>query len=246
MSTVAPARDAVIVAAEPRVQLLPPSVKQREKVRNARHLMILLVVLAVVVALALMGLAFLRAAQAQLALDAATARTEQLIAEQAQYAEATRISQLVDDTEAAQVTVTSTEIDWLPLMLEVASHLPSGATISGLALQAPAPWDPALLPNGPLRAEHVATVTLEITSPSYAHASAFVEAIRGMYGLADVAVTGTSEDGGEYITDVQLTLSADAVKARFGPDAPVDEGVAGADAPGPEASDAPVDEEADQ
>ncbi len=245
MSTVAPAREAVVVAAEPRVQLLPKSVKLREKARNARHLMILLVVLALAVSAAGMTLAFLRASQAQVALDAATARTDQLIAEQAQYAEATQMAQLVADTEAAQITVTSTEIDWLPLMIEVGSYLPNGASITGLALQAPAPWETPLTPNGPLRAEHVATVALDITAPSYAHAARFVEAIRGMYGLADVAVTGTTEDSGDYITSVQLTLNVDAIKARFGPNAATtDAGVDEADAEAPAEADAATEDAA--
>src|SRR5690606_25793730 len=108
MSAIAPAREQV-VAAEPRVQLLPPSVRQRERMREARRLMTLLVLLAVTIVGGGMTWAYFRQAQEQIALEAATARTDQLLAEQAEYAEASHLASLVEATLDAQRTVTANE-----------------------------------------------------------------------------------------------------------------------------------------
>ena len=96
-TTPAPVKSARLpLGAEPRVQLLPPAVREREKARAAMRLGVLLVILGVVVAIALGGFGFLRSMTTEAALQAANARTAELAAERGRYIEATRVTTTIE------------------------------------------------------------------------------------------------------------------------------------------------------
>jgi Tfp pilus assembly protein PilN len=202
-------------AGEPRVQLLPPLVKQREKSRRTRRLLAFVVVVSVGVALAGVAFGYVRAAQAESALAAERLRTEQIQTEQAQYAEAAQKAGLVAASTQAQRQVTSNEIDWLELLNEIGTYVPAGAAIDSMAFSAPAPWEPALVPEGELRAPRVAIVNLTIGGSDYAVAGAFVRAVWNMEGIADVVITGSTIKTGRYQTTITLTLDELVRTGRF-------------------------------
>lgn len=221
MSARAPQGKELQLSAEPRVQLLPPSVRKREKARETRRLLVLLVLLSVTVVGAGMAFGGFRALTAQAALSAAQARTQEILVEQAQYSEVSRTSSLVATTKDAQRLVTANEIDWVDELTALAGYLPAGATFDTVAVQAPAPWEPPLATEGPLRAERIGVVTLTVGSADYATAAAFVAAVAAYEAVADVSVTGSLFEDGHYKTTVVLTLNETARTDRF---LPVDEG----------------------
>lgn len=202
-------------ALEPRVQLLPPLVKQRERSRRTRRLLAFAVVVSVAVALAGVAFGYLRSVQAEAALAAEHARTEQILAEQSQYAAAAQMAALVAASEDAQRQVTANEIDWLALLTEIGGYVPAGAAIDTVAVSAPAPWEPVLVPAGELRAPGVGIVDLTIGSTDYALGAAFVRALWGMDGVADVVITGSTIDAGRYLTTVSVTLDEQVRSLRF-------------------------------
>jgi len=202
-------------AGEPRVQLLPPLVKQREKSRRTRRLLVFAVVVSLGIALAGVAFGYLRAAQAEASLAAERLRTEQIQAEQAEYAEAAQKASLVAASEQAQRDVTANEIDWLEVLGKLVAYVPEGAAIDGISFTAPAPWEPPFIPEGDLRAPRVAVVSLTIGSADYALAAAFVRAVWNMEGVADVVITGTTVDAGRYLTTVTLTLDEQVRTGRF-------------------------------
>lgn len=206
-------------AGEPRVQLLPPLVKQREKSRRTRRLLAFVVVVALGVALGGVAFGYLRMTQAESALAAERLRTEQIQAEQSQYAEASQKAELVAASEQAQRQVTANEIDWLQLLVEIAAYVPEGAEIDLMGFTAPAPWEPPLIPEGDLRAPRVAVVSLTIGSADYAFAATFVRQVWKMKGVADVVITGTTIEAGRYLTTVDVTLDEQVRTGRFLEDA---------------------------
>jgi hypothetical protein len=205
------------LAGEPRVQLLPPSVKEREKSRSARRMMGLLVVLALVVAGAGTGGAFLLTTQTETRLADAQARTLDILAQQAQYSAGAQAAAQVAATQGARQTVTANEVDWLQLTADVLDHLPCDCVTAGLSFTAPAPWEPALVPEGPLRPARVATMTLELESASYATAAEFLANVRELEGLADAVITTTNFDENMYTTTLVLTFDADILAGRYAP-----------------------------
>jgi hypothetical protein len=223
MSGKALARD-VFIAGEPRVQLMPPSVRVQAKNRETRRMLVLLIILAMVVVGAGMTWAFTRQLDAAAALAAAQNRTAALLAEQATYADAARVAGLVATTEEAQRMLTAGEVDWAAVMADLKTYAPADVAFSGAILTAPAPWEPALVPEGPLRAARVATVELTIASPSYANAAVFVANVRLNPTVADVTITSSTAEGDGYVTTVSITLNDKVLKTRFDEsDDPVDE-----------------------
>lgn len=203
------------VAGEPRVQLLPPSVRLREKNRQTRRLLVLLVVLALVVVGGGMTWGYTRAIQSVFALAEAQNRTTELLAQQAEYADAARVAGLVATTKEAQLLLTAGEIDWSGVMAGLKAYLPADTTFSGATLTAPAPWEPGLVPEGPLRAERVATITLTLSSLSYDQAALFVTAVQDDEAVADVRIMSSTQEGASYLTTISLTLNDTVLKTRF-------------------------------
>jgi hypothetical protein len=205
----------LVLSAEPRAQLLPPSVKQREKNRAARRRMVMLVVLALVVTGGGVAWGFLRAVQAQVSLVATQQLTAEILEQQGEYADAARMASLVAKSEEAQQVVTATEIQWASIWADVLTYVPEGSSISGVAFQAPAPWETAFGPEGALREPRVAVVTLEISGDSYAGAAQLVADIPTIFGFSDVKIDKTELIDGVYRTTVKLTLTEDAVSGRY-------------------------------
>ena len=208
----------LVLSAEPRAQLLPPSVKEREKNRAARRMMILLIVLAVAVAGAGIVWGFLRAAQAQLSLATTQQLTAQILEQQGEYADAARMASLVKRSEEAQHVVTATEIQWASLFAAVEPLVPEGTVVAGVAFQAPAPWEMPFPAEGPLREPRVAVVTLELAGDTYDGAAEFVAKAPSIFGFSDIKIDNTELKEGRYITTVKLTLAADAVSGRYAPE----------------------------
>lgn len=216
----------VTLGAEPRVQLLPPIVRQRAKIRETRRLLVLLVILAVVIVVGGVTFGLYQSARAQLEFEAIQVQTEGILAQQAQYAEGTRVAGLVQVSKDAQLLVTSGEVDWVQLVGEVRSYLPGGADLDNVEVVAPAPWEPPLVPEGPLRASRIATMQITVSSSSYDLAALFASAVADHAAVADVRILSSTLDAGRYLTVVALTLDADALAGRFAEDA---EGASGED-----------------
>jgi hypothetical protein len=199
---------------EPRVQLLPPSVKLREKARSTRQLMVLLVILAMVVAGAGTFGAFWLAQQAESELAAEQARTLDLLAEQTEYSEGASVAAQVAATENAQRAVTANEIDWLELTTTVMGYVSCECT-PYLSFSGPAPWEPALIPEGPLRPARIATMTVDLEGTEFVWAAPFVAEVRKIPEVADAVIQMTVTEDGLYITTIVVTFDADALAKRF-------------------------------
>lgn len=208
----------LVLGAEPRVQLLPPIVRQRAKIRETRRLLVLLIVLAVAIVAGGVTFGVYQSARAQLELAAIQVQTETILAEQTQYAEGARVAGLVRVTEDAQLLVTAGEVDWVQLVGEIRAYLPAGAGFDSVELVAPAPWEPALVPEDPLRASRIATVRITVSSSSYDLAALFAAAVTDHPAVADVRITSSTLDAGRYLTVVSLTLDTEALSTRFSED----------------------------
>ena len=209
----------LVLGAEPRVQLLPPIVRQRAKLRETRRLLVLLIILSVVVVAGGVSFGVYQSARAQLEFAAIQAQTQDILAQQAEYAEGARVAGLVQVSKDAQLLVTSGEVDWVQLVGEVRSYLPGGADLHSVELAAPAPWEPQLVPEGPLRASRIATFQITVASSSYDLAALFASAVGDHAAVADVRIQSSTLDAGRYLTVVALTLDSDALATRFVEDA---------------------------
>jgi len=208
----------LVLGGEPRVQLLPSVVKEREKSRALRRRLALLLVLAMVVTGAGIAWAYFQKTQAEMDLQAANNETVAILAQQAQYADASQLANLLNRAAEAERTVTSTEVLWASAYAAIREHIPDGIRLTGYEFKAPAPWEQPLLPEGPLREERVAELTLEFSGDGYAPVWRFIESIASIHAFSDVKFDSTTFDDGTYTSVVSLTFDAGALSGRFATD----------------------------
>ena len=220
MSAVTPARDSsgakVMLGGEPRVQLLPPIVGQREKAKASRRMAVLLVLLSFAIAGGLFVYGFFRVAAAQLALAQANRTTEELIVQQGEYRIATDIATAVSQAQEAQRVTTSYEISWAPLLAQIQSFLEPEAELMSIEVVNQAPWAEALAVEDPLRTPRIATIALTVNSTTFAGPLYLSQRLSAIPGYADSViesiVVGTD---GMTTTKISLTLSTGAVSGRY-------------------------------
>lgn len=209
----------LVLGGEPRVFLLPPEAALREKARGMRRLSILLLILVIVAVGVGYGWAFYRNSSAQDALAAAQAQTQSLVGQRQKYAKATTVASLVSGVAESKKLGASTEVLWADLMDAVRSSLPEGVLIESATMKARAPWEPELMPAGPLRQPRVATLNIVITSPTILDATAIVRSLVNVPGFADATPDSVTEGAGTYSTTVTLNVSEKALSNRFAKDA---------------------------
>jgi hypothetical protein len=211
-----PARDKPTTAfgGEPRAQLLPPSVREREQVRSAQRMAATLIVGAVAVSAALTGFGFFRSVQSLAELGSAQTETQAIVAEQSKYGEATRISTTLTEIAQGQTASTSLEILWAPILRQVAGAAPGGV-LTSVDVQSQAPWEPPLTPAGPLRSSHIASLTLIYSSTGPLDAAALTAALSSVPGYADSVVQSATAQNGTFTTTVSLTLGDGALAQRY-------------------------------
>jgi hypothetical protein len=211
------------LAGEPRVQLMPPSIAERERVRRARSLAVLATILAIVLVAGAATFAFLRSATAAAELEAARADTALIQAQQTEFAPGRTAATAVADTEEAISIVGTTDVLWAKVFADIKAALPAGTTIDQADVVARAPWEALLFPpaEAPLRGPREVTIMLVLSSDNIVHpmhASMSFEAT--VASLADVYVYESvgEEDKGRFLTKIELTLDSTVLSGRYASD----------------------------
>lgn len=213
------------LAREPRVQLLPPSVRERERTRASMRLGVLVLILGIAVSGALVGFGYLRQIATVDALAQANARTADLFAQRAQYAEATQVATTIDQVLETQTSMTSYEIDLADLLGLLRSRLAPGMAIQQLSFTGQAPWGVPLAGEDVLAPPRIATVEMTVSSATIAEGTAYREALRTIPGYASAVLLSTAVGtDGKVTTQITLALATDAISGRFAEGAETDEG----------------------
>lgn len=206
----------LVLGGEPRADLLPPEVLQATKAKGTRRVLAALVVVVLILVAGGYAIATMRALAAQASLDQARMTTTDLISQQAQYSEVSQISTLLTTGEQTVRLATSTEVVWADVFDTISANLGPVAYLSWDA-SVPSPWEPALVPNGPLRQPRVATMSLVVISMTTIDGNTLFRALQKIEGFADATIDQVklSEVAG-YETSITLNLNVDALAKRFG------------------------------
>jgi Tfp pilus assembly protein PilN len=212
----------LVLGGVPRANLLPPEVGLAAKARSMRRGLSVLVVAAMVLVGVGYGLATLRAAAAQGALDDENARTASLLAEQAKYVEVRSVNNTLKLTTAARQVGASTEINWQAYLQSIQASLPAGTTVTDFTAASGSPWVAFQQPTVPLQGERIAELVFTATSPSLPDVQAWLNALKTLKGFVD-ASPGTvqlQEDDGTYEVKITMHISQEALSNRFAPEKP--------------------------
>ena len=205
----------IIVGGEPRIDLLPPEIKAAKQAGKSRRLLGTLVILVLVLCGGGYAFATSLAIQSQDRLVAEQARTEQLLQEQLQYAEARAAANQLAAAEDARLVASSTEILWREYLAAIQSTLPEGVVITAYTVDSISAYEVAPELTVPLQQARVATLSLTASSPGLVQIDQWLVALRALRGHADSTVTAITLQEGVYTANVTLNVNADAFEKRF-------------------------------
>lgn len=214
----------LVMGGVPRADLLPAVAREAIRRRPiVRRIVIGIGVLALVVIVAVAGATvFSITALAQL--QAERDRSEVLLAQQLEFAEAKAISDGLAEGEAARLGVMATEVDWLDLYNEIKATVPSGIildSVNGAITESIADDESAGSSDGatgqPLREQSVGSVVITATSATVPDVQAWLDALASVTGYAGIAfpnsVVGSPDTG--YTVSIEVLINESAYIERF-------------------------------
>lgn len=218
----------------PRADLLPASAREAIRRRPiVRRLVLAVSLLAIITVLAVVGatiLSFIAQGQLQAERD----RSELLLAQQQEFAEARAIDAALTESINSRQAVTSVEIDWESLLAEVRSTLPAGVllvSVDGEITDGGAPSASATGGDGegepePLRQDSVASIRINATSPTVPDVEAWLADLEGVTGFAGIAppTSVVGSEGASYTVTIEFLLNEEAFLGRYAPEATETEG----------------------
>ncbi|GAA3895813.1 hypothetical protein GCM10022381_41660 [Leifsonia kafniensis] len=209
--------DILIVGGEPRVDLLPPEVREERKARVVRRRLGLSVAGALVLVIAATGGATALSLQAQVALSDEQTRTTQLLQEQNQYVEVRTVQQEVSLVQAAQQVGVSTEINWKTYLEAVQAILPASVVIDTVEVDSASPIALFVQPTAPLQGPRVATVKFTAKSAVLPDVPTWLTALKTLPGYADALPGSVGLDAatGTYTVDITMHVNDAAFAKRF-------------------------------
>lgn len=126
--------NAVVVGGEPRIDFLPPEIREKKQTRRTVRSLILLVVMVVMVCLVAYVGATSLAVTAQVRLVSEQDRTQELLRNQAAFSDVRQLQQTVVAAKDARIVASGNEIMWKPIVDAAMAQLPSGELLMELAI----------------------------------------------------------------------------------------------------------------
>ncbi|WP_345750795.1 hypothetical protein [Microbacterium rhizophilus] len=218
--------DQLAIGGVPKVDLLPPELKDARAWRRARGRALIIILCGMLVLLAGVLATTWLARTSTDARDAAQARTDELLAMQSEFVEVNAVQGGIAAAEQALAQAGATDILWTPTLADLRASLPAQARITALTIDASNPSTPLAAPTDVLEpGDRVATVTFTALTPRVPDVSTWVRAVEQIGGVVFVAprVTQVLEDEPGYT--VEMTFDIGAERLRNAP-APEDDATA--------------------
>lgn len=211
-----PHDDELILAGEPRINLLPPEVTEQANTRSLRKKLIIATAGVLVIVVFGIGGAFWHAALSTIKLANAQSHTAELLAEQTKYVTVRTVQTQVDTALAARAVGGWTEVDWKAYLQGVRAVLPADVAVSAVTIDSTSPFAAFAQPTAPLQDARVATLSVTVVSPGLPTVPQWLDAMQTLPGFAD-AIPGsiTQKDDGSYTVLVTMHINADAFTGRF-------------------------------
>lgn len=211
------ATDTLIVGGEPRVDLLPPEVREERAARVIRRRLGLGVVAVFVLVVLGVGGASAFALQSQAQLAEAQVHTSELLSDQLKYVEVRAVQNQVDLVKAAQQVGASTEIDWKSYLEKVKATLPPTVSIDTISVDTASPMSAFAQSTAPLQGARVATISFTATSASLPDVPTWLTALESLPGYADALPSSVTVDPTSGVSTVSITMHVNsaAFSQRF-------------------------------
>jgi hypothetical protein len=184
----------------PGVNLLPPTVAERQSMRRLKvSLLMGLGVVAIALA-GIEGFAIVTGAAAETELADLEAQQDHLRASQAKYQEVVDITNELERTANALVASMVYEVEWVPLIDAILAVLPPDALMTNIAMQAMGPGRMAPANPNVLGSPGIGAVTFAVTVKTLPDAADWIDSLSAIPGFMDATYTSA-----------QLQLGAGAI-----------------------------------
>jgi len=203
----------------PRVDLLPPEVKEGQRAVRRRSWMAVGVIAALGLTAGAYVISLSVATSAQAALEREQGRSIELLDAQAEFSEVRTVTQTAELITAAQQVGALTEIQWRPFIGAVQATLPSGVTIVEFSINSASPTLSLPQPESPLLAARAATIVFTAESPDLPNVRAWLDNLTQILGYTDATpgAVRLNEDTGFYEATITMGVSDQARSGRFAP-----------------------------
>lgn len=218
MSTTRGKEPQLVVGAAPRIDLMPPEVRQRQKDKSARFGLIMMVVIAAGVIVAGYLIALLAAGVANVQLQAAQSRTNDLLVEQQIYAEVPAIKEAIATGAEAEQLAVSTQIDWQVTMSQIGAVLPSGTSLKSVTATSTTPISSIEQSQSLTQPPHIATLAVLIESATLPNSAELLRRLQTIDGFAGAWLVTANQAAAGFEVSIVLNLSTDAIDTAVGVD----------------------------
>jgi len=191
---VIPVSGLVSSAAFPRVDLLPPAIKEEAKVRTARLILSGSVAAAIVLTGGLYLMASSDVSSAQVSFDDATAKSAQLNSEVAKYAAVPLVYGQVDAAQATLQSAMAGDVRWSIVLNQLGVSIPAGVSLTGVTIAESASAGQPATSTAPgkdqslsdLGTPGIATIKWNGTATSYEAFATFLQSMSQVKVFGDV------------------------------------------------------------
>lgn len=206
---------AIVIGGEPRIDFLPPEIRQRKDARRRFRVLLAVVVGVVTICLAAYAGVTTIAVSRQVALLLEQERTIELITEQGRYVKARDAAATVETARDARLVASAPEILWREQLPALQATLPEGAAITQYSVAAQSATNAAPVPEGALALPLVAQVTLGATFATVESVAAWQDSLVNLPGFAGVWVTPITDIEGVYHIQASIGIFTDAFALRL-------------------------------
>lgn len=209
----------LVIGGPARANLLPPEVGIAARGKVVRRNAVAIIILAVVLVVAGYAGAMFLALGAQVQLDAANQRTQDLLNEQKEYTEVRSVKSLLETATAARIAATSTEIDWKDYFEQIQAILPADTIVTNVRADAATPLMAFSQPSVPLQGDRIGELTFTATSASLPDVEAWLHSLATLPGYVDAAPGSVSLQGdGTYQVSITMHINKNVLLLRFDED----------------------------
>jgi hypothetical protein len=207
---------AVIVGGEPRIDFLPPEIRQKKKSRGTVRALVGLVVAVLAVCIAAYVGTTTLAIASQVNLDRERDRTQQLLNQQNEFAEARSVSSTLEAAKDARLVASAQEVLWAPYLTALVATLPVDSSIVVASVDTVSATEEKPEYVEGIELPRKGSITLTGNFASTSAIAAWFDSLDVLPGFAGYSVNpAVLEDTGRYSIQITLQIDEGANGMRF-------------------------------
>lgn len=192
----------------PQVNLLPAEVTNKRKLDVVKRRMVWVLLAAALVIVLCFGAAFVINAGAQQRNEDAMAQADSLNLELKRYSPVVQVINNIDDLKKSREFVLANEVNWASYVYALAAVLPEGVTLDSVGVASIGPGAELVVGVDELTTDAIGVMTFTANSPTLPDASAWIDTLESMPGLADANLQSSElqDDEGNVTYEISATV----------------------------------------